>query len=275
MRLWTGVCVVAGLAVGGCDAPPQVMLERAALAQAAAPGEEAQKDCGCDGEACPEAAQNKAAVPTEPVIYRQVNVEGAPTAMLARGGLREADPRTREEALITVAVFSDYQCPYCARADATLQQVAEAYGDRVRIVMKQMPLPMHAHARQAAVAALAAGDQGKYWEMHERLFANRQALDPVSLERHAQELGLDVARFKQSLADPAHQARIQQDLAEAAALGIRGTPAFFINGRQLLGARPAAAFQQALEQELVRAERLVASGVSRSQVYARLMEQTK
>ncbi|MDQ3264012.1 MAG: DsbA family protein [Myxococcota bacterium] len=234
MRLWTGVCVVAGLALGGCDAPPQVMLERAGLAQAAAPGEEAPKDCGCDSEACPEAAQDNAAgaAPAEPVIYRRVNVEGAPTAMLARGELREADPRTREE-------------------------------------------PMHAHARAAAMAALAAGDQGRYWELHKRLFANRQALDAASLEKHAQELGLDVNRFKLSLADPAHEARIQQDLAEASALGIRGTPAFYINGRQLLGARPAATFKQALEEELVRAERLVASGVSRSQVYARLMDQVK
>lgn len=278
MRLWTVVCVVAVGMISGCDAPPQAILERAGIAQggtlaAQAPGAvEVEKDCGCGTGDCPNAPENPADSAAKAPVYQRVNVDGAPTATFVRDGLHEADRRTSEEALITVAVFSDYECPYCARGDQTLQALAQEYGDRLRVVMKQMPLPMHRNAERAAAAALAAGEQGKYWEMHERLFANRRALDEASLEKHAQELGLDLARFQASLASPAHAERIQRDLAEAAALGVRGTPAFFINGRRLDGAQPAATFKRLIDEELVRAERLLASGVSRSQLYDRLTQ---
>jgi protein-disulfide isomerase len=143
----------------------------------------------------------------------------------------------------------------------------------VRLVMKQFPLvSMHPQAMGASKAAVAAGLQGRYWDMHDRLFSSPQ-LDAETLERYAKEIGLDVDRWKRDQADPKVAAIIQRDMDLAANVNLSGTPAFFVNGRRLPGgAAPLDAFSSLIDEELAKAEALVRSGVPASQVYAKIQE---
>jgi protein-disulfide isomerase len=142
-------------------------------------------------------------------------------------------------------LFSDYECPFCARAEPIVRSLEQAHPGDVRVVFKNMPLPMHAHASLAAKAALAAGEQGKYWEYHDVLFAHQSALDRASLERYAADIGLDARRFARDLDDARLEARLEADVADADALGIKGTPTLFVNGRRIVGAQPLATLEGA------------------------------
>ena len=126
------------------------------------------------------------------------------------------------------------------------------YGDKVRIVWKHNPLPFHPNAMPAALASMAAYEQGKFWEYHDKVFANQQKMTRPDLLRHAQELGLDVKRFEQALNAARAKPAIDADAAEARSLGATGTPAFFINGRALSGAQPLERFVQLIDDELAR-----------------------
>jgi protein-disulfide isomerase len=161
-----------------------------------------------------------------------------------------APVRGNPDAKVAVVEFSDFQCPYCASSVETLQQIQQAYGDKVRIVFKHLPLPMHPMARPAALASEAAFRQGKFWEMHDRIFAHRDQLSPESFRGYAQEIGLDMARYDRDLADAGLAKRIDEDSAEARKLGITGTPAFFVNGRYLPGAVPFESIQSLLDEDL-------------------------
>jgi protein-disulfide isomerase len=178
------------------------------------------------------------------------------------------------DALVTLVEFSDYQCPYCGRANTTVQQLKKDYGSKLRLVMKEFPLTsIHPKARGAALAAVAAGLQGKYWEMHDKLFANQLALDPPALEGYAKDIGLDVARFQADVANPRTAAVLERDTELAAALGVTSTPAVFINGRRLPGgAVPIESFKALIDEELVKAEAMVRAGTPASEVYARIIE---
>ncbi|MCI0573258.1 MAG: thioredoxin domain-containing protein [Myxococcaceae bacterium] len=176
----------------------------------------------------------------------------------------------REDALVTLVAFTDYQCPYCARAESTLAQLRETYGEHLRLVVKHNPLPNHPQARPAALAALAAGAQGRFQEMHRLLFGNPRGLDEAGLEQHAQQLGLDMERWRRDRAHRRHEERIRTDQALAQQLGVTGTPAFFINGRLLYGAKPLEEFKALIDEELEKARALVRSGVPANAVYARL-----
>jgi protein-disulfide isomerase len=156
-----------------------------------------------------------------------------------------APSRGPASAPITVVLFSDYQCPFCARAEPIVRSLEQAHPGDVRVVFKNMPLPMHDHAWLAAKAALAAGEQGKYWEYHDALFAHQSALDRASLERYAADLGLDTRRFARDLDDARLDARLQADVSDADALGIKGTPTLFVNGRRVVGAQPLAMLESA------------------------------
>src|SRR5690349_7840310 len=175
------------------------------------------------------------------------------------------------DALVTLVEFSDYQCPFCSRANATVEQLQKDYGNKLRVVMKQNPLSFHPRAKPAALGAMAAGEQGKYWEYHEKLFANAKALEDADLEKYAGEIGLNVARWKTDLAKPEFSAIIDRDQALAGKLGANGTPAFFINGRFLSGAQPIDNFKALIDEELGKAEALTRSGTPASQVYAAII----
>lgn len=143
--------------------------------------------------------------------------------------------RGKPDADVLIIEYGDFQCPYCARAHPTLAGLQEQYGDRIALVYRHLPLGMHPYAETAAEAAEAAGAQGKFWEMHDTLFAHQAQMAPAQLPLLAQELGLDGARFDEELATRRHRDRIQAQAEEAKSLGASGTPSFFINGEKYEG----------------------------------------
>ncbi len=166
-----------------------------------------------------------------------INVAGSP----ARGP---------EDAKVTLVEFSDFQCPFCARVTPTLANIEKEYGDRVRIVFKHLPLSMHTKAPAAHAAAEAAGLQGKFWEMHDKIFANQREMSEQNYVTWAGEMGLDVEKFKKDVASKAVRDRVERDLREASALGVTGTPSFFINGRFTSGAKPYSEFKRMIDEQL-------------------------
>jgi protein-disulfide isomerase len=154
------------------------------------------------------------------------------------------------DAKVTLVEFSDFQCPFCGRVTPTLRQIREKYGDDVRIVFKHLPLRMHPKAPQAHAAAEAAKLQGRFWEMHDRIFANQREMSEEKYLEYAKEIGLDVERFKRDMASAEVKQRIDADVAEAAKLGVTGTPGFFINGYFLSGAKPYAEFERLIDAQL-------------------------
>ncbi|MBI5510564.1 MAG: thioredoxin domain-containing protein [Deltaproteobacteria bacterium] len=151
---------------------------------------------------------------------------------------------------VTVVFSSDFECQFCARVGGVLDRVLAAYGDKVAVVFKHNPMPFHAHALEAALAAEAAGRQGKFWEMVALLFANQQALDRDHYLQWARALGLDVARFAADLELPELRERVQRDQELVKALGGRGVPNFWVNGRHLVGAQPFEVLKGLIDAEL-------------------------
>ena len=149
--------------------------------------------------------------------------------------------RGRPGAPIELIEFSDFQCPFCLRADPTVRQVLSTYGDRIHFVYREYPLPNHQNAQPAAEAGQCANEQGKFWPYHDRLFANQQRLSASDLKQHAADLGLDAARFAACVDSHKYATLIDAEIKAGNDAGVNGTPAFFINGR-LLGAQPFAAF---------------------------------
>jgi protein-disulfide isomerase len=183
-----------------------------------------------------------------PVVYRKVPVNPDDPVLGAA------------TAPVTLVVFSDFQCPFCARVEPSLKQLAQEYAGKIRFVWKHQPLPMHANAVPAAMAAEAAREQGKFWEMHDKLFAAQQDLTPAAFERYAQELKLDLARFKASMAASKGQGRIGADQALAGSVGVNGTPTMFFNCRQVVGAVPYPSLKAAMDEELKKADALLKGG---------------
>ncbi|MDP6979635.1 MAG: DsbA family protein [Myxococcota bacterium] len=179
------------------------------------------------------------APPPPPVVRKTVPSGGA--------GRGPAD------APVTIVEFSDYECAFCGRAEATLKQVDALYPGQLRFVYRHLPLDFHDNAMPAARAAICAGAQSRFWDYHDRLFANQRALAPPQLLQYADELGLDGAAFRSCYEDPATQAQVENDMAIARQLGASATPTFFINGIELRGAQPLQAFQEIIDRELAAA----------------------
>src|SRR3982751_5648860 len=179
------------------------------------------------------------------------------------------------DAKVNIVAFSDFQCPFCSRVVPTLAQIEKEYGKQVRVFFRHNPLPFHAAAPLAAEAAVAAEQQGKFWEMHDKLFANQQNIKRPDLEKYAQEIGLDVAKFKAALDSGAGKARIQADMALAKQVGANGTPNFYIDGRNLVGAQPFEEFKKVIDDEISRADKLISKGTPPGQVYAAFMKGAK
>ena len=153
------------------------------------------------------------------------------------------------DAPVTVMVFDDFQCPYCARLVPMIEKVIETYPTQVRVVFKHFPLNMHKFARQAAIASIAARNQGKFWQLHDQLFANYNQLNEEKIRELAASVGLDMERFDKDIANPALQQEIAADLQLGTDSGVRGTPAVYINGVQLKD-RSLAGFRKAIDAEL-------------------------
>jgi protein-disulfide isomerase len=168
---------------------------------------------------------------------------------------RDAPSKGGRNARVVIQEFSDFQCPFCSRVNPTVKQIMDEYGDRVRIVWRNYPLPFHQEAGPAAQAAMEVYRQGgdaKFWAFHDLLFENQRALARADLERYAEQVGgINMAQFRQALDSNRHQARVQQDMDAVNNAGARiGTPSFFINGRLVQGAQPFEAFKAAIDRAL-------------------------
>lgn len=159
------------------------------------------------------------------------------------------------DAPVTMVMFSDFRCSFCQKAWPAVKQLSAIYGSKLRIVFRHKPLPQPAGAREGCAAALAAHEQGRFWEYADRLMQHPGAHDEKSLEAHAGALGLDVLRFRGARGDARVEQRIEADLAEAERLGVQGIPTFFINGREVVGARPVDAYRAIIDAELKRVRR--------------------
>lgn len=159
------------------------------------------------------------------------------------------------EAPVTLTLFTDFECTYCARLAPILEQVHQQYPKDVRIVFKNFPLRSHRFAVPAALAALAAEDQGQFWPFHDRLFQNYNQLNAQKVEEIRQELNLDAERFKAKMQDPALQGLVRRDLEEGNAAGVGGTPTVYINGKKMRGRMSLEGFRKAIDAELAKAGR--------------------
>src|SRR5215831_10055341 len=137
-------------------------------------------------------------------------------------------------AAVTVTEFSDFQCPYCKRAASVVEQLRQSYGNKVKFVFKQMPLPMHKQAFKAAQASVCAGEQGRFWDYNDQLFAAGD-LSPGALQGIAGDVGLKQGEFNQCLDSQESRAAVEKDLADAERLGVNGTPTLVINGQTING----------------------------------------
>jgi protein-disulfide isomerase len=153
---------------------------------------------------------------------------------------------------IEIVEFSDFQCPFCQRANPTVEQVLKVYGDKVKFVYRHYPLPNHPNAKPAAEASVCADQQGQFWKYHDRLFASPDKLTDADLKSHAAALGLDAAAFNSCFDAGTGRSRVEQDMKDATEAGVSATPSFFINGRSLEGAQPFEAFRQIIDEELAK-----------------------
>jgi len=154
------------------------------------------------------------------------------------------------KAPVTIVEFTDYQCPYCHRAQVVIDEVLQRYAGKIRFVHLDFPLDGHSEAVPAARAARCAGDQGRFWEYHRSMMSRPGPLDPADLRGRAASLRLDPARFHACLASDRYDAAIQAELRQGSELGVSGTPAYFINGRMLSGSRPVESFTAVIDAEL-------------------------
>ena len=178
-----------------------------------------------------------------PAIQRaQILTNGAP----AKGA---------DKAPVTIVKFEDFECPFCKRVQPTLEAVLKQYNGKVRLVHKDLPLEaIHPQAQGAAEGARCAGEQGKFWEYHDTLYAKAPKLGAADLKAYSKEMGLDTAKFNQCLDGGKYKALVQKDLSEGAQLGLTGTPTFFINGREISGALPVESFAAIINEELGQAQ---------------------
>jgi protein-disulfide isomerase len=162
------------------------------------------------------------------------------------------DPsRGPADAPVTMVEFSDFQCPFCARAMATLKKLDEAYPGKIRLVYRDFPIvQIHPHSARASEAAGCARDQGKFWAMHDAIFGHQDKLEDADLKKNAADIGLDAAQFAQCLDSGRHRPEWEKDAADGERYGISSTPAFFINGRLLVGAQPYENFARLIDEEL-------------------------
>jgi len=174
-----------------------------------------------------------------------------PEPYRAKLDLAGAQVRGQDSAPVTLVEFSDFHCPFCRQVQPVLLQVLQKYGRRVRLVYKDMPIDgLHPQARGVAEAARCAADEGRFWEFHDKVYANPPDGSAGRLQEYASQVGLDAQRFEACRSSRKYERDVQQDVQEGADLGITGTPAFFINGRFLSGAQPVETFSRMIDEEL-------------------------
>ncbi|MFH1752238.1 MAG: DsbA family protein [archaeon] len=157
------------------------------------------------------------------------------------------------EAPVTIVEFSDFQCPYCGKFyNETLAMLKKEYLDtgKAKLVYRDFPLSFHADAQKAAEAAECAGEQGKYFEMHDKIFENQSSIGVENLKQYAVDIGLDSSAFNTCLDSGTMAQEVQKDISDGQAYGVSGTPTFFVNGQKVVGAQPFTVFKQLIDAEL-------------------------
>jgi len=175
------------------------------------------------------------------------------------------------DALVTVVVFSEFECPFSAQAAGTLAALQREYPADLRLSYRHLPLRSHTRAHLAAEAAVAASHEGKFWEFHDLLYRHQGPRDRAVLEWYAERLGFDMDLFRAALDDRRFLRAVHADAASAYALGIGATPTFIVNGKVVRGALPYPQFKQVIEERLAEARALVKKGVPRAEVYSALV----
>jgi protein-disulfide isomerase len=156
---------------------------------------------------------------------------------------------------ITIIEFGDFQCPYCeVFFNQVLPEIEKKYinSGKVKFVYREFPLSFHQYAQKASEAAGCAGEQGKFWDYHDKLFENQNSLDLASLKSYAQQLHLNTAKFNDCLDSGKMAAAVQKDISDGSSYGVTGTPTFFVNGVMINGAQPFSEFEKIIDQELKR-----------------------
>lgn len=205
------------------------------------------------------APKPKAEEPEEDTNRRFIDIAGAPV-------LGEANSP------VTIVEFTDFECPFCSRANTTIHDLLAANPGKANLIYRAYPLPFHKNAKLAAQAAEAAKAQGKFWEYYDKLFANQKALDRDALIGYAKELGLDEAKFVADMDADATVKAVEKDMELGGKAGVKGTPHFLLNGRILSGAQPITAFQNALDEELQIVDKLTKEGIAADQLYKTIAE---
>jgi protein-disulfide isomerase len=199
-------------------------------------------------------AENKKNAPAAAPAQAKPN-QPDPKVDVSKLAIGDAPTKGPKNAPVTIVEFSDFQCPYCNKGGKNMKAAAAEFGDKVQIVFKHYPLPFHKQAPAAGKAAMAAGEQGKFWEMADLLFDNQRRLKEDGIfEELAKQLGLNMAKFTKDMQNPEYQKTIDEDMKQGQAVGVRGTPAFFINGTRVVGAQPTAKFKSEIEKALKEAK---------------------
>ncbi len=170
-----------------------------------------------------------------------------PRLTIATAGYPSIGPK---DAPVTVVEFADYQCPYCKRSEDTIKELRQEYGDKMRLVFIDFPLSFHQYAFQASEAARCAGEQGKFWEYHDELFKDQTKLTTKDLKAAAVKVKLNAKQFDTCLDKGKYADAVHKSMSQGSAVGVDGTPGFFINGRPLTGAQPTPMFETMINEEL-------------------------
>lgn len=164
-----------------------------------------------------------------------------------------------KDAPVTIVEFSDFQCPFCSRADSTVvKELKKKYGkNKIKVVFKHFPLSIHQDAKPASIASLCVHEQSadKFWAMHDQLFANQRNLGEDDLKSYAKKVGADMAKFDECMKSKKYEAQVQADFDEGVKVGVNSTPSFFVNSQPILGARPVEEFSEIIDEELALAKK--------------------
>lgn len=264
---------VAAASAAPMAAPAAATAPQAPAAAASSSAPVAAAEPARVAEAAPAAAAPAAAEPAKPSLLDSQSDEGAGKGVdVTKIGV---SPKGAEspflgprDALVVVNVYSDFQCPVCKRSADPIKQLAADFPGKVKVYFRHNALAMHGRSKPAALATMAAKNQGKFWQYHDKLFETGQ-LDDASFEQFAKDLGLDVAKFKADLADPVLAARVDQEAKWAESMGASGTPGFFVNGVRQVGWGSYMALKSMVQNELQKAEEAIAQGTPKNQVVAK------
>lgn len=182
-----------------------------------------------------------------PVIFGLIILVGFSFASSAGAENRIAG---NKNAQIKLVVYSDFECPFCKRFYPTFKKLLTEYDDKVSFEYKHYPLDFHPNAQKAAEASECAGDQGKFWQYHDKIFENQESLSFASLKQWAKDIGLNPGSFNSCLDSGKYAAKVRADFSEGQSLGVSGTPTVFINGEKIVGAQPYETFEAAIDKLL-------------------------